>query len=90
MKRKTAVKNSRAQNKRIKVIAGFVAFVLVFTYLFVIRPAQAIQSDLKKVQAKGTELKESFKSNELSPFEKPKRSAYGAIAVIPSWPAIMV
>lgn len=65
MRRKKSVKNSRARNKRMKIIAGAVAFVLVFSYLFIIRPVQAIKSDFKRIQVKGGELKESFKSNDL-------------------------
>jgi hypothetical protein len=46
-----------------------VAFLLVFSYLFIIRPAQAINSDLKAVKQKGSELKAVFASNDLNATE---------------------
>ncbi|MBI1863405.1 DUF4012 domain-containing protein [Candidatus Microgenomates bacterium] len=69
MKRKKAVKNNRERNKRLKVIGGFVAFAIVFSYLFIIRPAQAIKSDLKSVSAKAKELKSTFAANDLDAVE---------------------
>lgn len=65
MRRKTAVKKNRNRDRRIKVIAGFVVFALLFSYLFIMRPVQAIRSDLKKVETKGKELKAAFASNDM-------------------------
>lgn len=69
MKRKAKVQNHRTRNKRIKIIAGFVAFLFVFSYLFIIRPAQAIKSDLKKVESKAKEVKKAFESNDMDVVE---------------------
>lgn len=69
MRRKTAVKKTRNRDKRMKVIAGFVVFALLFSYLFIIRPTQAIRSDLKKVESKARELNTAFQSNDMDVVE---------------------
>lgn len=70
MKRKAAASNKKERMRRLRIVLGFIAFVLVFSYLFIIRPAQAIRSDLKTVETKGRELKAAFESNDMDLVEK--------------------